>query len=546
MDQPLSVSHSASGLEPANSAKKRRHRWIWVIILLLFGLLFFWVYKQHSASTAVPAGGNRRGGMAGPVPVTLATATKGSIGVYLNAIGTVTPVYTDTITSQVTGVITAVHFREGQTVHKGDPLIDIDSRQYEAQLEQAQGTLERDQNLLAEAQMDQKRYQEAWAKNAIPRQTLEDEEKVVLQDQGTVKNDEGTVHYDQVQVAYCHIASPINGRIGLRLVDPGNLVTANSTTALLVVTQVQPITVIFTLAEDSLQQVAAADAPTGQPAAGTVEFDLNALAADENCCPALADVQASVHRRRRRLVDPGNLVTANSTTALLVVTQVQPVTVIFTLAEDSLQQVLQQMRGGKALEVDAYDRTNTKLIAKGKLITVDNQIDTVTGTVKLRAQFDNANGQLFPNEFVNTRLLVKTLDNQTLVPSSAIQHNGATDFVYLIQGLTPNAPGHSAGPPNGSQGGGHQGGGGGSGGGAGAGSGGGSGSGGSNQPVGKAVMTTVKSGISDSGNTVITWGLKPGDVVANSSFQKLIDGSPVTQSTVVIPSNDTDTTEAAP
>ena len=462
MDQPLSVSHSASGLEPANSAKKRRHRWIWVIILLLFGLLFFWVYKQHSASTAVPAGGNRRGGMAGPVPVTLATATKGSIGVYLNAIGTVTPVYTDTITSQVTGVITAVHFREGQTVHKGDPLIDIDSRQYEAQLEQAQGTLERDQNLLAEAQMDQKRYQDAWAKNAIPRQTLEDEEKVVLQDQGTVKNDEGTVHYDQVQVAYCHIASPINGRIGLRLVDPGNLVTANSTTA------------------------------------------------------------------------------------LLVVTQVQPVTVIFTLAEDSLQQVLQQMRGGKALEVDAYDRTNTKLIAKGKLITVDNQIDTVTGTVKLRAQFDNANGQLFPNEFVNTRLLVKTLDNQTLVPSSAIQHNGATDFVYLIQGLTPNAPGHSAGPPNGGQGGGHQGGGGGTGGGGGAGSGGGSGSGGSNQPVGKAVMTTVKSGISDSGNTVITWGLKPGDVVANSSFQKLIDGSPVTQSTVVIPSNDTDTTEAAP
>ena len=461
MDQPLSVSHSASGLEPANSAKKRRHRWIWVIILLLFGLLFFWVYKQHSASTAVPAGGNRRGGMAGPVPVTLATATKGSIGVYLNAIGTVTPVYTDTITSQVTGVITAVHFREGQAVHKGDPLIDIDSRPYEAQLEQAQGTLERDQNLLAEAQMDQKRYQDAWVKNAIPRQTLEDEEKVVLQDQGTVKNDEGTVHYDQVQVAYCHIASPINGRIGLRLVDPGNLVTANSTTALLVVTQVQPITVIF------------------------------------------------------------------------------------TLAEDSLQQVLQQMRGGKALEVDAYDRTNTKLIAKGKLITVDNQIDTVTGTVKLRAQFDNRDGQLFPNEFVNTRLLVKTLDNQVLVPSSAIQHNGSTDFVYLIQGLTPNAPGHSAGPPNGGQGGGHHGGGSGNGGGGGAGGNGGGG-GGSNQPVGKAVKTNVKSGISDQGNTVITWGLKPGDVVANSSFQKLIDGSPVTQSTVVIPSTDTDTTEAAP
>jgi len=472
MDQPLSVSHSASGLEPANSAKKRRHRWIWVIILILFGLLFFWVYKQHSTS-ATAAGGGRRGAMAGPVPVTLATATKGSIGVYLNAIGTVTPVYTDTITSQVTGVITAVHFREGQAVHKGDPLIDIDSRPYEAQLEQAQGTLDRDQNLLAEAQMDQKRYQDAWAKNAIPRQTLEDQEKVVLQDQGTVKNDQGTVQYDQVQVAYCHIASPINGRVGLRLVDPGNLVTANSSTA------------------------------------------------------------------------------------LLVVTQIQPVTVIFTLAEDSLQQVLQQMRGSKSLEVDAYDRTNTKLIEKGKLITVDNQIDTVTGTVKLRAQFDNPNSVLFPNEFVNTRLLVKTLDNQVLVPSSAIQHNGAADFVYLVQGLTPKAPGNSGGQAPGGQGagqgGGHHGGGAGSGGGgkpANGGTGGsgagGSGGGGSNQPVGKAVMTTVKSGISDSGNTVVTAGLKPGDVIANSSFQKLIDGSPVTQSTVVIPSTDTDTTEAAP
>ncbi|MGA3131348.1 MAG: efflux RND transporter periplasmic adaptor subunit [Terracidiphilus sp.] len=461
MDRPLSVSNSASGFEPAGSAKKRRHRWIWVIILLLFGLLFFWVYRQHSASASAPAGrgGNRRGAMTGPVPVTVATAAKGSIGVYLDAIGTVTPIYTDTITSQVTGVITAVHYREGQAVHKGDPLIDIDSRPYEAQLEQAQGMLDRDQNLLAEAQMDMKRYQDAWAKNAIPRQTLEDQEKIVLQDQGTVKNDEGNVQYDKVQVAFCHITSPLNGRVGLRLVDPGNLVTANSSTA------------------------------------------------------------------------------------LLVVTQIQPVTVIFTLAEDSLQQVLTQMRGGKALSVDAYDRTNTKQLAKGKLITVDNQIDTVTGTVKLRAEFNNTNGELFPNEFVNTRLLVKTLDNQILVPSSAIQHNGATDFVYLIQGLPPNAPGNSTSQSNSGQGGGHHSGG--SGGGS-HGSGGNGGSGGSNQPIGKAVMTTVKSGISDQGNTVVTSGLKPGDVVANSSFQKLTDGSQVTQSPVIIPSTDTDTAEAAP
>jgi multidrug efflux system membrane fusion protein len=255
MDQPLSVSHSAPGHSPSQPVKKRRHFWIWAIILVLFVLLFWWVWRQHSASATAPAGQGGRGAMAGTVPVTVATATKGSIGVYLDAIGTVTPIYTDSITAQVTGAITAVHYREGQTVHKGDLLIDIDSRPYEAQLEQVQGALERDQNLLAEAQMDLKRYQDAWAKNAIPRQTLEDQEKVVLQVQGTVKNDQGIVQYDQVQVGFCHIASPIDGRVGLRLVDPGNLVTANSSTTLVVVTQVQPITIIFTLAEDNLPQV---------------------------------------------------------------------------------------------------------------------------------------------------------------------------------------------------------------------------------------------------------------------------------------------------
>jgi multidrug efflux system membrane fusion protein len=409
MDQPLSDSHSAPGHLPSDSAKKRRHLWIWAIILILFALLFWWVWRQHSASTAAPAG--RGGAASGAVPITVATATKGSIGVYLTAIGTVTPIYTDSITAQVTGVITAVHYREGQSVHKGDPLIDIDARPYEAQVVQAQGTLDRDQNLLAEAQMDLKRYQDAWAKNAIQRQMLEDQEKVVLQDQGSVKNDQGTLQYDKVQEGYCHINSPIEGRVGLRLVDPGNLVTANSTTTLVVVTQIQPITVIF------------------------------------------------------------------------------------TLAEDNLPQVMEQTRGGKALEVDAYDRTQQKLLAKGKLITIDNQIDTVTGTVKLRAQFNNPNGMLFPNQFVNTRLLVKTLDNQTLVPSSAVQHNGAVDFVYLIQNN-------------------------------------------------KAVMRTVKSGISDQGNTAVT-GINPGDVVANSSFQKLVDGSPVFLSKVTIPTT-SDTTEGAP
>jgi len=180
------------------------------------------------------------------------TAQKGDIGVYLSAIGTVTPVYTSAITSQVSGLISAVHYREGQIVKKGDPLIDIDPRIYEAQLTQAQGTLERDTNVLGQAQMDLERYQTAWSKNAIAKQQLEDQQKLVLQDQGTVKNDQGTVDYDQVQVGWCHITAPFTGRVGLRLVDPGNVVQANGTTTLAVITQMQPITVIFTLAETYL------------------------------------------------------------------------------------------------------------------------------------------------------------------------------------------------------------------------------------------------------------------------------------------------------
>ena len=340
--------------------------------------------------------------MTGAVPVTTATAKLGSIGDYLEAIGTVTPVYTDTMTAQVTGIIVAVHYREGQLVRKGDPLIDIDPRPYQAQLTSAEGALERDQNLLAEAQMDLERYQLAWKRNAIPRQTLEDQEKLVLQYKGTVKNDEGTVEYDTVQLAYCHITAPISGRVGLRLVDPGNLVTANATTALVVITQVAPITVIF------------------------------------------------------------------------------------TVAQDDLDQLLAQFKKGQPLEVDAWDRQMAKQIASGKLMTIDNQIDTATGTVKLRASFDNQKGALFPNEFVNTRLKLMTLQNQVLIPSSAVQHNGDTAFVYLIQN-------------------------------------------------GVAKNTTVKPGLSDNGMTAVQ-GINAGDVVADSSFEKLQNGSQITVSQQKLPS----------
>ncbi|HEX4286293.1 MAG TPA: efflux RND transporter periplasmic adaptor subunit [Terracidiphilus sp.] len=404
MDQQPFVPQASPNRESAQDSSRstghRRHRWVWAVVLILFAFLFYWAINQH-AKTQAAAGGGRRGMMTGPIPVTIATAQNGALGVYLDAIGTVTPLYTDAITAQVTGVITAVHYREGQYVRKGDPLIDIDARQYEAQLAQAEGILERDQNLLAEAQMDLERYKNAWQKNAIPRQTLEDQEKLVLQDQGTVKNDQGVVQYDQVQVGYCHIVAPIPGRVGLRLVDPGNLVTANSSTTLVVVAETQPITVIF------------------------------------------------------------------------------------TVGEDSLPQVLKHSKG-TPLEVDVYDRTQQTLLGKGKLTTIDNQIDTTSGTVKLRAQFDNRNGDLFANQFVNTRLLVDTLNNQTLIPSSAIQHNGSTDFVYVINNN-------------------------------------------------KVTMRTVKVGISDKGNTAVQ-GIQTGDVVANSSFEKLQNGSQITVSKMKLPS----------
>ncbi len=396
-DPPVD-SHSPTEHPAPN--RKRRQLIAWVMVLLLFGVAFYLVARHNEQGG--PAAGPRRAGF-GPVTLTVATADKGSIGIYLDAIGTVTPVYTSSITAQAAGVVTAVHYREGQLVHKGDALIDIDPRIYQAQVAQAEGTLEKDTNVLAQARMDLDRYRAAWARNAIPRQTLDDQEKIVLQDQGTVKNDQGTLQYNQVQLSYCHIVSPITGRVGLRLVDPGNVVQASGTTVLVVITQMDPITVIFTLPEDSLEQVQA------------------------------------------------------------------------------------QMRHGKALSVEALDRAQQKKISSGKLLTIDNQIDTTTGTVKLRALFNNKDGALFPNQFVNTKLLVKTLDAEVLLPSNAIQHNGQVSFVYAIEDNT-------------------------------------------------AKLRNVKPGVSDAGITAVE-GIDAGTEVATSSFEKLQDGVKTVISKTPIPAN---------
>lgn len=360
------------------------------LILIVIGVVIVFVLLRHQESSTAAAS-NRAGG--GEVTVTLAKTKTGDIGLYLDSIGTVTPVYTVSITSQVNGVVTNVHFQEGQLVKKGDPLIDIDDGPYKATLLQAQGALERDQNLLAQAKMDLDRYKEAWAKNAISKQTLDDQEKLVLQDEGTVKNDQGTVQYDQIQVDFCHMTSPIDGRVGLRLVDPGNVVQSGS---------------------------------------GVV---------------------------------------------LAVVTQVSPTTVVFPVPEDNIDLIESHFQDGAKLTVDAYDRTAQKKLDSGVLLTLDNQINTTTGTVMARALFDDKKAKLFPNQFVNVRLLVTTLKNVTLVPASAVQHNGDEAFVYRVEDKT-------------------------------------------------AHMVEVTTGVTDNGFTQVK-GIDPGDSVADSGFEKLQDKSKV-------------------
>ena len=370
---------------------------VWILLLLIFAIAFYLILHQHNQATTA----SRRGAAGGTVTITSITAKQGDIGVYIDAIGTVTPVYTSAITSQVNGIVTQVYYKEGQIVRRGQPLIDIDSRPYRATLLQAQGILERDQGILAQSTMDLQRYRDAWARNAIPKQTLDDQEKIVMQNQGTVKNDEGTVQFDQIQVAFCHIVAPITGRVGLRLVDPGNVVQSGGGTTLAVVTQIQPITIIFTIPQDNIGQV-------------------------------------------------------------------QP-----------------RMLKNAKLEVDAYDRAAEKKIASGTLISLDNQIDTTTGTVKARASFVNRDLSLYPTQFVNTRLLVNTLHNATLIPSDVIQHNGDESFVYVVQNKV-------------------------------------------------AYIKNITLGVTDRDTTQVQ-GINPGDVVASSSFDKLQDKTKVSITTRQVP-----------
>jgi multidrug efflux system membrane fusion protein len=383
-----------SATQPEHSSKRKSRWWIWVIavVVLLGGVA---IYERRGSSSGDAKSGAGADPALRPVSVQTATAHQGDIGIFLNALGTVTPVYTVTVTSRVQGEITKIYYHEGQMVQKGDPLLEIDPRPYQAALTQVEGQLAHDQAVLNEAKIDLDRYQQAFARNAIAKQQLDDQEQVVFQDEGTVKNDQGQLANAKVNLVYTHITAPISGRVGLRLVDPGNIVQANSSSGLVVITQLQPITVIF------------------------------------------------------------------------------------SVAEDSLAAIQQQLRQGKKLTVDALDRTQSTKLASGTLLTLDNVIDPTTGTLKLKAIFDNKDGALFPSQFVNARLLVDTQRSVTLIPTSAIQRNGQGAYVYVIKSDST------------------------------------------------ASMRTITPGVTD-GTVTAVQGIQPQEVVAVNGFDKLVDNAKVT------------------
>ncbi|WP_179404778.1 MdtA/MuxA family multidrug efflux RND transporter periplasmic adaptor subunit [Burkholderia guangdongensis] len=351
---------------PPHSAEPRPRRKLVagaIAIIVIGGLLWWHPWKSSTpggasgatgaSGASAASGGRRHGGPAAmanvPQPVQVAAAAQGDMPIVLSALGTVTPLANVTVKTQLSGYLQSVDFQEGQFVKKGDVLAQIDPRPYQNALENAQGTLARDQALLATARLDLKRYQTLLAQDSIARQTADTQASLVKQYEGTVQTDDAAVASAKLNLVYARITAPVSGRVGLRQVDPGNYVT------------------------------------------------------------------------------PGD------TNGLVVITQLQPMSVIFTTSEDNLPQILTQMNGDRKLSVTAYNRDNSAPLETGSLETVDNQIDTSTGTVKLRATFNNKGGLLFPNQFVNTRLLVDTIHDATIVPTAAVLTGSIGTFVYVVK-----------------------------------------------------------------------------------------------------------------
>jgi multidrug efflux system membrane fusion protein len=379
----------------------KRSLWLWIVILLLLlaGGPFLFLHHRQSPSAAQPSQGRSFAGAA-TVMVSTAKAQEGDIGIYVNALGVVTPLNTVSVKSRVDGQLMKVNYQEGQLVHAGDPLVEIDPAPYQAALDQAVAKRNQDQASLNLQQVELKREAALLAAKIDSQDTYDQVAAQVKELEATVKSDEAAIASAQVQLAYCHITAPISGRVGLRLVDGGNIVQASDTNPLLVITELQPIAVIF------------------------------------------------------------------------------------NVAEDDLPQIQEQLQAGNTLTVDAFDRAQTKKIATGTLETLDNQIDPTTGTVKFKAIFTNDDESLFPNQFVNARLLVDTLEDATLLPNTVIQRNADSAFVYLIK---PDQTG-------------------------------------TNQTV---AMQTITVGTTD-GNISSVDGIDPGTVVAADNFNKLTDGAKVT------------------